>query len=373
MLRDNDRISNWQTIVLLVSAINAIGILNFPQEYGDIVGSGAVFGIILGHILAGIAMVVIIYLGQRFPQETIFEYGQHIVGTFASKLIGLAFVFVWILTTARMTRSFADFIKIWLLPQTPIEIIIFLFFVVSAYIIRHGIEPIVRTMEILFYLFILVSIVLIIVGITETEFMRLLPLFDQGLYPIVEVTWEQAKGLEGVELFLLILPFLLFQEKARTLAIVGISITMTIRVIFFVISFAIFGEKIVDINFPVMAIVRVAELPGGIWDRPEGVFAAIWITVTFTSVMAFYFFSAAGLSRLFALKSHIPAISFLLPVLYVVSLLPENVIEVGQFSEYTRHMYSLLLYGIPGLLLIICWVRKIDHRNKQKGKDAVDV
>lgn len=358
MLKDNDRISSWQAIVFLIMTINAINLLSDPRLAADFAGTAGWIGITLGHVLAGVGALVIIALGHRFPNETLFEYAPRIVGRIPGTIINAAFVLFWLFMAAAIARSFGDFVKEFLLTETPIEILLFLLLLVSVYAVRHGLEPMARVMEIFFYLFVLTMVFVILLGVQQADFTRLLPIIDENGPGILQVSWKQGTGLEGIEMFVLLLPFLLQPKRARTVAMVGLGFTLVLRVALFVITIAVFGpQETKRLVWPAFDILRAAEVPGGIFNRPEGILISTWVPVAFTSIIAYLYFAMQGMARMFRLRAATPFAFTLLPVIFVVSMIPDNIVTGANWRDAIGVGYSILLFGVLPLLLLIAWIR----------------
>jgi spore germination protein (amino acid permease) len=153
MLKNNDRISSLQMFIIIVSTINAMEVIILPRSLALDVGPDGWVPLIAGHVFSAVALFFIIKLGLLFPDETLAEYAPKILGKILGIPIALFAGVFWMLLAARVVRQFADFIQL-ILPQVPIEGIILSMLLVAAYIARHGIEPITRTLEILFPIFI---------------------------------------------------------------------------------------------------------------------------------------------------------------------------------------------------------------------------
>ena len=48
---------------------------------------------------------------------------------------------LWTLISARIIRVFADVLKLFVFPRTPIEIIMLMMLLLSLYVVRNGLEP----------------------------------------------------------------------------------------------------------------------------------------------------------------------------------------------------------------------------------------
>ena len=139
-----------------------------------------------------------------------------------------------VLISARIVRVFADIIKVFILVETPVEVMILSMLLVSVYITRHGLEPIARMAELLFPLMVIAILLVTFFALWNIDKLNLLPIFGAGVWPsIVAGLKASFFDLQMKVSFLLLLPFLLKPRNALKISALALSIDLAFRVTIF--------------------------------------------------------------------------------------------------------------------------------------------
>ena len=368
MIKNDDRVSTWQMFIISISAMNAIEVLIFPRELAIDVGPDGWIPLLGGHLAAAVGLLVIIKLGLMYPEETFADYTPRIVGRYLGfGFVSLAVVF-WILVTARITREFGDFIKMGILNDTPIEIIILALLVVSVYLVRHGIEPIARALEILFPIFMAIFGFLFVLVFTEADFSNLRPFFQSDIPSLAMASLDTAIGLEGKEVIIMLLPFMAVSKDAYKASFGALGLNLVLRLVLFAMTIAAFGTELTKtLVYPVQALSASPTIPGAFFGRLDVIFISLWVTIAFSSVVVFYYLAALALSRLLKFREHSFMVLPYLPVIFLLSLIPQNVVQIEEFSDVVSLLFGTLAYGIPLVLLITSYIRGT-HKQPSPGR-----
>jgi len=367
MIRDDDRVSTWQMFIIVISTINAIEVLIFPRELAIDVGPDGWVVLIGGHLLATVSLFFIIKLGLLFPDETFADYTPKIVGKFFGSILVLLAVAFWLLVAARILRQFGDFMRL-ILEQTPIEVIILSILLVAAYVARHGLEPIARVLEILFPVFIALIGFLILIVIPVADFSNLQPIMNTDIKSLSKSMIDTALGLEGKEVFIMLLPFMVLPKDAFKAGFGALGFNLILRLTLFVVTIAVFGVELTKtFIWPVEELGRTVAAPGQFFGRLDAIFIALWVTVTFTSILVYYYLASLAFTRLLKFREHSPMIFPFYPVIFLLSLIPENIVETEQFSDLISLIFGVLAYTVPPFLILVSYIRGT-HRQQPQGR-----
>lgn len=83
---------------------------------------------------------------------------------------------------------------------------------------------------------------------------NLQPVLASGFKPIALSGVKQALGLEGIEIFLLLLPFMLVPQRAWKVGVLGLTVNMLLRITVFVITVGVFGMHTKSFLWPMDSI-----------------------------------------------------------------------------------------------------------------------
>ena len=139
-----DKITNIQMGFLLFSVMVGVGILSLPQQVANQAGVDGWIVIILSGILAAVSALLMAKIGERFPEKSLIEYGPVLIGKPMGIMLCLLFLIYFIVFASTVTRISADVTKLYLLDDTPVEVVILSTFLTSTLIVLHGINAIAR-------------------------------------------------------------------------------------------------------------------------------------------------------------------------------------------------------------------------------------
>jgi spore germination protein len=204
--------------------------------------------------------------------------------------------------------------------------------------------------------FLLVTAVFLF-SLKEIDWTNFLPLLGTK---VGDVVWTGVKlgisDYEGYEVFLIILPFMLIPGRAPKAAVLGLGLNLVFRLMILVATVGVFGMHTVDFLWPVGMLAKFVEVPGGIFDRLEVAFMIIWVSVAFSSTMLYNYFASLGLSRLMQFKEQSLFTFALVPLLYIISLIPANEIATEMLTRLEQVLAVSICFATPLLLLGFSWV-----------------
>ncbi len=354
------KISAFQLGILIIVAVVGVGILTLPRNVVEIAETdGWILILAAGAITIGISLVINT-LANKFPNETIIEYSRDLVGYPLALLIGIILILYYVIFAAFSVRIFGEVLKMYLLPKTPIEVINITFLITLIYLIRSGFEGIVRFYEIIILIMFIPYFIALFTGTANLDYSNLLPAFQTSPKVILIGILQIVFSFMGFEAIFLFIPFVSDKKNMKKTLIIVISIITLIYLISTIIVIASFGKHEIKILiWPLMAYIKSIQVPGAFIEQLEGVIMTIWVLFIFTTLGTMYFSSAFILTRLTKTKEHKIFGVALLPIIYILSLQPDNVAQIydwlGAFSMYAG---TLVVIIIPILLLVIAKIRK---------------
>lgn len=354
------KISAYQLGILIIVTVVGVGILTLPRNVVEIANTdGWILILVAGAVTIGISLVINT-LANKFPNETIIEYSRDLAGYPLSILIGIILILYYIIFAAFSVRIFGEVLKMYLLPNTPIEIIIITFLITTIYLVRSGLEGIVRFYEIIIFIMFIPYFIALFTGTSNLDYSNILPSFQIPPISILTGTLQVIFSFIGFEAVFLFIPFVSDRKNMKKTLIIVMSIITFIYLISTIIVLASFGShEIQTLIWPLMAYIKSIQVPGAFIEQLEGVIMTIWVLFIFTTLGTIYFSPAFLLTRLTKTKEHKIFVIALLPIIYILSLQPDNVAQIydwlGVFSMYAG---TLVVIIIPIFLLILAKIRK---------------
>jgi spore germination protein len=368
-LVDSDKLTDFQISVLVSSAIVGATIIYLPRILTKELGSAGFLVILAGGGFAALVALIATALSKRFPEETIVEYSSRIIGKFLSKVLGFAYLAYFIMIAAFVNRFFSDALKVFFLEKTPVEVISISMFLVVVYLVQHGINPIARIGEAFLPPTVLIFIIVIIVSAQNFQIERLYPAFQIGITPILKAVPKTLLSFLGFEILLFVCPYMKSPSKVTKYGLVGLAIP---TVMYFFLATATIAGLGVDttgyVLFPVLTLTRSVEFPGGFGERFDLFFLAFWILAAYTSIVTLFYLASLTVTRTLNLRNYKPFVYLLLPIIYLVSILPPNLAEVEKWLGYSGYLGAFLVVFVPFLLLLLAVIFKKGGKDSAKTK-----
>jgi spore germination protein len=139
-------ISKVEIAVKLISMILGVGILTLPR--GLAVETGTADGwisIIISGLLVILLLLFYVRIQRKFPSLTLLEFlAQGRLGKVAAKVLAFLFIIYFLFSVCYVIRMLSVVVKIYLLEQTPPEMIVGLVVLTSAYAVSKGLQGIIH-------------------------------------------------------------------------------------------------------------------------------------------------------------------------------------------------------------------------------------
>lgn len=364
---EKGKISPRQTGELVFIGILATAILFVPAITAAMAGHDAWIACLVGSLLGLPTLILVLWLGRKHPGQTIFQYSEKVLGKWLGKLVGLAYVWIFLHLTSVVVREFGDFMTTSFMPDTPLSVFNFSLLLLGAWAVIAGLEVIARMNEFIILLVVSFLLLIIILSIDNWELNNLLPFFSRGPLPILAAAIVPASWHGEVVFLAVILPFMTRPNRAFIAGSMGIFASAALLTTGVVGTLAVFGPELTaSLRFPLHVFVRTINV-GGFLTRFEVVVMVTWVAGVFIKTAIFYYCAALGLAQVLGLSEYRAVVMPLGIIMATLSIsLFRDVTVLVEFLAHTWPVYSLSLFflGLPLLLLVVTLVRE-----KIFGKD----
>jgi len=347
-VEENSKISSRQIRALVVSTVVGVGVLTLPNKMALIMGNDGGIAILLGGLITILPIIFMNKIFELYPDKDFFQIGYELLGKWIFNIFLIIFLFYFIILISSITRSLAEIVKAFLLEITPTEVIILTFILASSYVARSDINIIGRVGYHIYPIIIGFIAILAIVTLLGVDFTNMLPLFQSDFKNLPRGVGVSFFSYIGFEILLFALPFV--EDRKRTLqsSLIGIGIVILIYSIVFSISLSQYGlSQLQRQLFPTLALMKEVDLPGFFIENLDGFIMAMWVLVIFGTMGPAYYSAGTILSNLFTTKSHDLFILPLLPIIYIVSLIPQSLtraeLSFGKIINYTGLICIVIL------------------------------
>ncbi|GGH22604.1 spore germination protein [Paenibacillus segetis] len=352
-VRTDEKLTTTQAIVIVSNFMLGSGILTLPRTLAEEMKTpDGWITVVLGGLIIMLVGICIVKLCQQFPGETFFQFGKKIVGSWIGHLLGILMVLYFMCLSAFEIRVMAEVTMLYLLEGTPLWAIIMFFMWIGLYLASGGINPIARLFEIILPITFVVFIFSMALSYKIFDIDNLRPVLGDGILPVIRGLKSTILVYAGYEV-MLIVTAKMQQPKDGVKAMVigtGIPIFLYIVTIIMVIG-AMSIDGVVRSTWPTLDLMRSFEIAGLLFERFEFFLLVIWIMQIFSTFSICHYTASLGLSQIMNKKIK-PIMYLLLPIIFLVAMLPKNVNELFEFGDFIGNI-SIYLVGLVSIILLL--------------------
>lgn len=344
----------------IITATVGIGTFSYPGELSSLAGTDGWIVILAGGILSCIIILMLVTLVKKNNWDSFATILRKSFGKFFGSIFAVIFVFYLICSMCLGLRVFIEVMKMYLLEKTPTEFLIVITILTGVYIIRGGLEGILRFNEIGFWLMFAPIIFILLLLLSNTDFTNILPLMSEKPINYVKSMPINIYIFKGFEIVLLILPFLKNKEKVKKITILSIIFITIFYLTIFIFSLAVF-TKYMDskLLWPAITMIKAINIPSTFIESWDGVVMTLWILFYFTTFINSFYFSSDILKEVFSFSSVKQSSVLIVPFIYLGSLYPENLLELNNLRGAPFEILTIaMIAALPFIALLMSLKRK---------------
>ena len=327
--------------------------------------------VLLGFVLCIPFLAIYRTLAVCFPGKSLIEINHTVLGKWIGSLFSVLYLFFFFTLAILNTRLLGDFVKEYVLPNTPMAISVSLFIFVCCLAARHGAAVIARYgaffVILVFFLFALTSVLLI----KNMDAENFLPMFAESPADCAKGAFYVAMLPMGeVVVMLMMTPWLSKPDDAgkvfRGGALIG-GVTLLIVVLRIIAVLGVMALHTQSPNYYVVCLIDV----GTILTRMEVLYSIILISLLFYKISVLLFAVSSGLGRLLKLDScrFLVFTMGALTVVFAQSVFPSSM-EHMVWLKSTASVYSSLFVAVlPTITIVVAALRGL--LRKKKGAENV--
>ncbi|MEK0317007.1 GerAB/ArcD/ProY family transporter [Cohnella sp. 56] len=359
-----------QATAVLVSTIIGVGVLPLPLFAVQAANAGGPLVTLLAVLFACVGVLLIALLGMRFPKQSIVQYGESLIGAWPARVGSLLVIAFFALLTSLTAREFGEVVVTSVLKNTPVEVTVIVMLLLSALSTRNSVTTFVYIH--FFYSPLLIVPVLIIIALSlkNADMLNLEPIWGNEPPRMLNGIVTIAALLQGSFVLTLVIPAMKRPAKAWIAGIWGIMIAGGLYVIIVIAVVGVFGAQETKLLlWPTLELAKATSLPANVLERLDAAFLAVWVTAVFTTLFSSYYLTTQAMTQILRLRDERIFSFFLLPIIYVMAMIPENIVKMYEAVVKMGSVGLFVTMGYPGLLLLISLIR----RKKGEPADAGDV
>lgn len=357
-MRVKSRISSVNLFFLLVHTMIGVGLLSLPHQTHDAAGSDGWISILISGFFIQLIVLLIWLLCRNFPNLTLFDFSKVILGETFGNVLNFIYIIYMLTVICYVFIIYADTLKRWILPETPVWIIFLIGFFLLIYGCICNIKDIVSLFSFLFiFILFLFFITFLVYGYSYIDVRYLFPIGSSGGWNILKSTSDSMISFIGLETLLIYFAFIKQSKtisalKGVFLAVLFVTIFLTYIVILSTVMLS--PEEIKITPEPVLYILRTIEIR--ILSRLDLIFLSFWALIVFTTIISYSFSASMGISKLIRIK-HKFAVILSGTFVLIVSII-FYYMEITLLEKWLKHLSLIFGIIIPILLLLITIIFK---------------
>lgn len=316
-------------------------------------------------LIGFLTVYIAVQLHQLYPQKTLIEYSEEILGKFLGKAVGLVFLFFYLHANGVIIREYGEFVVGNFLIHTPLVFVMGSMILVCSFAVRGGVEVVARLAQMIVPVVIILILANIILLIPDMEVENMFPIMEKGIMPsLIGAIIPQGWFTEFL-LIAFLLPYVADHHKEKRWGMISVTAVMlTLSFINIAVLFVLGGITSRFI-YPAFSAVRYISIADFL-EHIEAIVMALWVAGVFVKIAVFYYALVLGTAQWLNLSDYRPIvfpIGFLL-LLFAVWSAP-NLMELTHFLGSSSPFYRISIQlGIPLILLFVAKWRK--RTNSQK-------
>ncbi len=361
-------ISSRQAAFLVLNSMIGVGILSLPRTLIEKTNQHAWLPVLLGGAIPMVGIWLQVTLCRRYPKLDFVRINRRLLGRVFGSIIPVLFTAYGAMVVSGVSRSFTDMIGIMLFLRTPRALLVIIFLAASAYAVQLGVRVVARMNELLFFLVLPITL-LLLPSLQVAEITNLLPLGELDLKGIGAGFLGTGYSYLGFETLMFF--YWRVEEQGEVLRY---SLWATLFVVlqyalFVTVTLLVMGvELVLKFNNPSLAVLRVVAVP--VFERIELMFVVLYTALVFRPVTNYYLLITDTICRMWGNKGKRIFPWLLLAPLSIVAIWPKNAAAVQKLNEIVAKVGLGISLGVPVLLLAISLIRG-DHDDSISKEPAV--
>jgi spore germination protein KB len=368
MASDRSTITLQQLSGLLICYVTGSSLVFIPNPLTAAAGNDAWISLVLAYGFGMIMLASVLFLHNRHNGASLVAYSRKLIGAAATfPVVGLLILMLFFAICA-IIASIGDFFTSIMMTRTPPYIFDSVSMMVAALTARSGLRNIARMFFMLLWLVLACSLLVIVLAIPEYHPSQLLPLFDEGVKPMLYGMFISAGFPFGeIVLFAMLLPFV--QLKQGQFTDKSLYITNSFAALLLIVStvttLMAFGPASGYFNYSLYRIAVLIHI--AVLQRMEAIIGIALIFGSYMKATLLLFILNQCLIQLFRLKDDRILI---FPLSTVCIFLSATMFQSpADFREqvYTIWPFTVLFVGCAIILLftLITWVKHLNIRTKR--------
>ncbi|TGE34828.1 hypothetical protein E4K67_28555 [Desulfosporosinus fructosivorans] len=361
---ENGKISTRQFTLMLFSLLLSTIMFGLPRILIE-QSKQDVWQVMLITLVMDAAIAIIYFiLGMRYPQQTMIQYSETILGPWLGKISGLLFILFFGYMTLIILKTVSEFIDTVLLTGTPELAINFILLLISLYAVNAGLEVVARLSEIIAPLMLIALLIILTFSLNRVELGNLRPVFQHDVWELLKLSLLPI-SLYGVCVTMgVFMPYHNNPKESLKAKWIAISSVTILSIMTLMSLITIFGTSYSSQQvYPVFRLAQIIKV-GDFFERIETLVIIFQIAGAFVSLVILYYSSVLGLAQILKIQRY----QTLTPYFGVTMLILSEFVfsNIAEMHQFTETIFPFLAIFIEVFLIIMLLIVSIIRHGIKK-------
>lgn len=355
------RISKMQYFFLMPCLVYAKAIGITAGVIVRQVGADAWTAMLIGFLLSIVIIVIAILLGAKYPEKTIIQYSEDLLGGVVSKLIGSVLAIYFLIAFAVSSNVLVLHLKEYMLTETPFIVLCIAYIALCLVGVLFGIEVVIRFSLFGLFMILAINITMILGTLGDFQLINLRPLFSGGIIENLKAgTYVFCDTAMAILATAMMYPMIGKKEKITSISIWSMLLATVLVVTWPFFEAAVLGADVMK-QFVIVCMqqVRSAQLTRYL-PRYELIMVSFFVWGLFVQSSVMLYCSMYGLKQVTKIKKdwHILIPLTILSVLITYYTGKDHNYYVHFLQHFWSRVSMILGIGLPVLLYLLSFIRK---------------
>lgn len=348
-----------EAVSLITITISSKVFFTSPSLIADFLGTSGWYMTLISASTAAVGFTFIYFLLKRFPGKNIVEIFNIALGRYAGFVFSGFLALLMMDSAASETREFAEVLKVYTLPLSPVHYILLIFIAGVTVLCYLGLESIARLARLFAYILLAGLIMVIVLSWENFSFHRIHPIFGYGIAPTVYHGAMRSSVYREVIILAVIAGSLQgtkYIKKAGYISLMLSGIIISASLLAFTLTFPYYTAS--EITSPMYQMTTLISY-GRFIQRVDPVFLLVWIISAFISVIAIFYTFLSIYCKMFRMQDIRPVLLPSAIILFTVSMIPKDITTVAfGIVQQLRSYGWVIAFVFPLITLITAKIRK---------------
>lgn len=359
-----ESITGRQLFILIFMTQLGVEVMSLSHAEADVAGHDTWLAVVLSWLCAQVGIMLIWWLGCRYPSRNYFAYVSKIVGRPVGALVNIMYGCYYALSGCLLITNYSDVLNRWLFAYTPRWVILPMLFIACGYAATLSLKKISFLAQTYMALPLIGLMLIVFCGVYGFDVKNLLPVLPSGWNPVMKGAYAAFSAYVGYDLLLYAFPYVKTKTKSRKKLLLIVSLANFSSMLYYVISCLICStmfslNQLRLIPEPIVFILKYYHIE--VLQSIDILFLIFFVFIVSDTAYIYFFLSAKAFQHLRSQgmgKQQVWVWSTVF-LAFIGALFFQKRASLRQFSEMQDKLSLIMVVALPAIMLIISGIRSV--------------